>query len=117
MHFTTVIKHHDRVLIQGVYIVLQEAKLHVKSFKELFARFLEDTGPSVEWEKIKPPPEGSVRNPYKNDNIIFRLVRSRLGLNVVPTTNNNNYNQSILIVRDHNTFLGKCPPTPPLSQH
>ncbi|XP_073248129.1 UTP--glucose-1-phosphate uridylyltransferase-like isoform X2 [Porites lutea] len=37
-----------------------EAKLHVKSFKELFARFLEDTGPSVEWEKIKPPPEGSI---------------------------------------------------------
>ena len=91
-------------IIQGVYIVLQEAKLHVKSFKELFARFLEDTGPSVEWEKIKPPPEGSVRNPYKNDNIIFRLVRSRLGLNVVPTTNNNDYNQSILIVRDHNTL-------------
>lgn len=41
--------------------------MHVKSFKELFARFLEDTGPSVEWEKIKPPPEGSVRYPYKND--------------------------------------------------
>lgn len=38
----------------------EEAKLHVKSFKELFSRFLEETGPSVEWEKIKPPPEGSI---------------------------------------------------------
>lgn len=36
--------------------------MNVKSFKELFARFLEETGPSVEWEKIKPPPEGSVSN-------------------------------------------------------
>ena len=26
----------------------------------LFARFLAETGPSVEWEKIQPPPEGSV---------------------------------------------------------
>ena len=34
--------------------------MHVRSFKELFARFLEDAGPSVEWDKIKPPPEGSV---------------------------------------------------------
>ena len=51
------------------YFVLQEAKLHVKSFKELFGRFLEESGPSVEWQKIKPPPEGSVSNSLPTINL------------------------------------------------
>ena len=44
------------------YFLLQEALLNISGFKELFGRFLEETGPSVQWEKIKPPPEGSVSN-------------------------------------------------------
>lgn len=38
----------------------EEALLNISGFKELFGRFLEETGPSVQWEKIKPPPEGSI---------------------------------------------------------
>ena len=30
------------------------------SFSTLFNRFLEKRGPSVEWEKIRPPPEDMV---------------------------------------------------------
>lgn len=37
-----------------------EAKENFRGFKELFARFLEETGPSVDWDKINPPPEGSI---------------------------------------------------------
>ena len=47
--------------------MFQEAKRNVKGFKELFARFLEETGPSVEWEKIKPPREGSVSHDCISD--------------------------------------------------
>ena len=36
----------------------------MKGFRELFGRFLEETGPSVHWDKIKPPPEGSVSSVY-----------------------------------------------------
>jgi len=44
------------------YFLFQEALLNISGFKELFGRFLEETGPSVQWEKINPPPEGSVSN-------------------------------------------------------
>ena len=44
------------------YFLFQEALLNISGFKELFGRFLEETGPSVQWERIKPPPEGSVSN-------------------------------------------------------
>ena len=30
------------------------------SFANLFERFLQERGPSVEWEKIRPPAEGMV---------------------------------------------------------
>lgn len=38
----------------------EEALKNMKGFRELFGRFLEETGPSVHWDKIKPPPEGSI---------------------------------------------------------
>jgi len=30
------------------------------NFKDLFEAYMGETGPSVVWSKIKPPPEGSV---------------------------------------------------------
>lgn len=38
----------------------EEALKNMKGFKELFGRYLEEEGPSVLWDKIKPPPEGSI---------------------------------------------------------
>ena len=38
----------------------------MKGFKELFGRYLEEEGPSVLWDKIKPPPEGSVSRTFMN---------------------------------------------------
>ena len=59
--------HSDNIILydsDNIIFLFQEAMKNVKGFKELFARFLEETGPSVHWDKIKPPPEGSVSNAY-----------------------------------------------------
>ena len=34
------------------------------AFANLFERFLQERGPSVEWEKIRPPREGMVRTAH-----------------------------------------------------
>lgn len=38
----------------------QGVRKEFDGFERLFARFLQETGPSVDWEKIKLLPEGAV---------------------------------------------------------
>lgn len=46
------------------------------NFNELFERYLEETGPSVVWSKIKPPPKESVsvRNSFHKCKLASKLV-------------------------------------------
>ena len=37
------------------------------SFANLFERFLQERGPSIEWENIRPPAEGMVSNERSGD--------------------------------------------------
>ena len=39
----------------------QTVSKEFEGFQALFQRYLQETGPSVIWEDIKPPPAGSVR--------------------------------------------------------
>ena len=43
------------------------------SFANLFERFLQERGPSIEWEKIRPPAEGMVNNTFKLNHILMNV--------------------------------------------
>ena len=60
--------HWRASIVNYCLLNVQDAKICMKGFKVLFARFLAETGPSVIWEKIKPPPEGSVSNEVEFSN-------------------------------------------------
>lgn len=42
-------------------VIFQESlRVQFAGFERLFARFLQEKGASVDWEKISPPPENNV---------------------------------------------------------
>lgn len=66
---------------------VKEAEQNFKGFTELFARFLEEKGPSVEWDKIKPPPEGSILKYSEIPNAVESDVKKALDKLVVIKLN------------------------------
>ncbi|KAM8809363.1 UTP--glucose-1-phosphate uridylyltransferase-like isoform 1-T1 [Eudromia elegans] len=50
----------DKILATAPSNELEHTKKDLEGFKKLFHRFLQEKGPSVDWEKIQRPPEDSV---------------------------------------------------------
>lgn len=46
-------------------------------FERLFARFLQEQGPSIDWEKISPPPEAYVSY-AEHSQFIFSAMRKTI---------------------------------------
>lgn len=46
------------------------------SFANLFERFLQARGPSIDWDRIKPPAEGMVRVQQKSSIIFTSVLRN-----------------------------------------
>lgn len=44
----------------GLFLNQQGVEKEFNDFNQLFGRYLRETGPSVVWSKIHPPPQGSV---------------------------------------------------------
>lgn len=48
------------VCVNSIFVFFQASRKDFEGFKNLFHRFLQVKGPSVEWVKIQRPPEDSV---------------------------------------------------------
>ena len=80
--------------------------------------------PQKEFFLRPPPPPTSLEIPVK----LHTFTQIFGPLRIPPPTHPRNFQSLLwgsmdifwnytLIIMDHNTFLGNCPPTPPLSQH
>lgn len=43
-------------------LIFQQCQRDFDGFQKLFARFLQDVGPSVDWSKIQPLPDSAVND-------------------------------------------------------
>lgn len=55
----------DKLVLTGSPAHRNEIQRDFAGFEHLFRTFLEKTGPSIVWDKIKPPPEGAIQG-YKD---------------------------------------------------
>ncbi|VEN64381.1 unnamed protein product, partial [Callosobruchus maculatus] len=90
----------------------QEATKEFEGFQRLFRRFLDETGPSVEWDRIEKLPPGAVRNYDSLETPSKELVTQMLNKLIVVKLNGGlgtsmgcHGPKSVITVRSDLTFL------------
>jgi len=91
----------------------ESLRIQFEGFERLFARFLQEKGPSIEWEKISPPPENTIKpyhdlvNEYSKETIrdhLNKLVVLKLN-GGLGTSMGCTGPKSLISVRNELTFL------------
>ncbi|XP_056641131.1 UTP--glucose-1-phosphate uridylyltransferase isoform X4 [Diorhabda sublineata] len=105
-------KELDKVLQSSATDKRTDIKKQFDGFTKLFTRFLDETGPSVLWDKIEKLPEDAVRNYQTLETPTANLVHDMLGKLVVVKLNGGlgtsmgcHGPKSIITVRNDLTFL------------
>lgn len=106
-------KELDALVATAPLSETETTRKDLEGFQKLFHRFLKEKGPSVEWVKIKPPPEESIQ-PYEKikakglpsnvSTLLSKLVVVKLN-GGLGTSMGCKGPKSLISVRNENTFL------------
>jgi len=102
----------EKILVTAPAVQKEQSRREFEGFERLFARFLQDVGPSVVWDKIEPLPEAAVID-YKTLNVpVHDKIRNMLDKLVVVKLNGGlgtsmgcQGPKSVIPVRNDLTFL------------
>nr|XP_039274752.1 UTP--glucose-1-phosphate uridylyltransferase-like isoform X1 [Styela clava]XP_039274753.1 UTP--glucose-1-phosphate uridylyltransferase-like isoform X1 [Styela clava] len=103
----------DRLVMTGSPLEREKLRKQYEGFQHLYKTFLEKTGPSVVWDKIKPPPVGSIhkyneiaKTPMKSSesDLLSKLVVVKLN-GGLGTSMGCTGPKSLISVRSGLTFL------------